>query len=192
MPDYRRYFVPGGTYFFTIVSYRRQPRFGQPSDVHRLREAIASVQREKPFMFLAGVVLPDHMHFLWTLPPGDDDYSTRIGLMKVHFTQSCPRQTSNAAGLSESRRKHRERGVWHRRFWEHTLDEDGEMEAFLDYIHYNPVKHRHASCPHVWSASSFARWVAAGCYERSWGCCCENVTKPPRDFDAIRDWIGED
>jgi putative transposase len=65
MPDYRRYFVPGGTYFFTLVSYRRQPRFAQQSDVQRLREAIASVQRERPFRFLAGLVLADQMHFLW-------------------------------------------------------------------------------------------------------------------------------
>jgi len=76
------------------------------------------------------------MHFLWTLPPGDHDYSKRIGRIKVRFTRSCPPGASEA--LSASRPKHRERAVWQRRFWEHTIDEVGELEAFLDYIHYNP------------------------------------------------------
>lgn len=75
MSDYRRYSVPGGTCFFTLAAYQRRPRFACPSDIQRLREAIAFVQREQPFRFLAAVVLPDHMHFVWTLPPGDSDYS---------------------------------------------------------------------------------------------------------------------
>ena len=133
MSDYRRYLVPGGTYFFTLVSYRRRPQFARACDVERLRAAIALVGREQPFRFLGAVVLPEPMHFLWTLPPGD---------------------------------------VWQRRLWEHTIDEVGELEAFLDYIHYDPVKHRLASCPHAWPASSFSRWVERGPYQKSWGCCC--------------------
>ena len=104
MSDYRRFFVPGGTYFFTLVAYQRRPRFAQPSDVQRLRDAVAFVQREQPFRFLAAVILPDHMHFVWTLPPGDSDYSRRIGRMKVHFTRSCdtaaiPRRVGTAHGI---------------------------------------------------------------------------------------------
>ena len=156
MSDYRRFFVPGGTYFFTLVAYQRRPRFAQPSDVQRLRDAVAFVQREQPFRFLAAVILPDHMHFIWTLPPGDSDYSRRIGRMKVHFTRSLskvgnahPTPTSavrSEVGVSPSRRKHRDADVWQRRFWEHTIDEEGELHALLDYIHYNPVKHGVAAC----------------------------------------------
>jgi len=191
MSDYRRYFVPGGTYFFTLVSYRRRPQFARPADVQRLREAVAAVQREQPFRILAAVVLPDHLHFVWTLPAGDADYSRRIGRMKVHFTRSCRTPSSSTVERSLSRRKHRESVVWQRRFWEHTIDEEGELAAFLDYIHYNPVKHRLASCPHAWPASSFSRWVALGLYEKSWGCCCQAGRASVRDFGDILDRVGE-
>ena len=87
MSDYRRYFVPGGTYFLTLVSYRRRPLFAHRANIQRLREAVAWMKRESPFQFLAGVVLPDHMHFLWTLPPGDADYScqARVGIVSARL-----------------------------------------------------------------------------------------------------------
>ncbi len=173
MSDYRRFFVPGGTYFFKLVAYQRRPRLAQPSDVQPLRDAVAFVQREQPFRFLAAVILPDHMHFIWTLPPGDSDYSRRIGRMKVHFTRSldkvgnahptsiahgnqawsCDATARSEIGVSPSRRKHRDADVWQRRFWEHTIDEEGELHALLDYIHYNPVKHGVAACAHAWAPS---------------------------------------
>ena len=120
MPDYRRYFAPGGTYFFTLVSYARRLRFVGDAALARLRAAVVAVQRDLPFHFLAAVVLPDHMHFLWTLPAGDADYSRRIGKMKVHFTRSSP-DRSQGEQVSASRRRHRESDVWQRRFWEHTV-----------------------------------------------------------------------
>jgi putative transposase len=86
MSDYRRYFVPGGTYFFTIVTHHRRKIFSTADNIQRLREAIRVVKSELPFDINAAVVLPEHMHFLWTLPPGDDRYSKRIGRMKVEFT----------------------------------------------------------------------------------------------------------
>jgi putative transposase len=191
MSDYRRYFVPGGNYFFTLVSYRRRPQFAHPGALERLREAVASVQREQPFRFLAAVVLPNHMHFLWTLPSGDADFSRRIGRMKVHFTRSCGERASSLVDRSPSRRSHRESDVWQRRFWEHSIDEEGELGAFLDYIHYNPVKHGLTSCPHAWPASSFSRWVALGLYEKSWGCCCDGRTASVPNFKDIENRIGE-
>ena len=93
--------------------------------------------------------------------------------------------------VRRSRRKRREGDVWQRRFWEHTIDEEGELGAFLDYVHYNPVKHRLASCPHAWPASSFSRWVALGLYDRSWGCCCHAGRRAMRDFRDIEDLVGE-
>ena len=77
------------------------------------------------------------------------------------------------ARLRRSETKHRESDVWQRRFWEHTVKDEEELSAYLDYIHYNPVKHRWASCPHAWKASSFRQWVARGLYDVSWGCCCQ-------------------
>jgi putative transposase len=191
MPDYRRYFVPGGTYFFTLVTYHRRPLFAQPVHVRFLREAAASVQRESPFRFLAAVVLPEHMHFVRTLPAGDCDYSSRIGRMKVRFTRQLPDSAFDIAEVSESRRKHHESNIWQRRFWEHTIDDESELHAFVDYIHYNPVKHGVASCPHAWSASSFRRWVALGHYKYCWGCSCRGKQLPPRTFAAIEGLSGE-
>lgn len=191
MSDYRRYFVPGGTYFFTLVSYDRQPRFASADAVQRLRDAVRLVQRESPFQFLAAVVLPDHMHFLWTLPLGDADYSRRIGRIKVLFTQSDSERGRQRSALSASRLKHRESDVWQRRFWEHAIDDAEELEAYLDYIHYNPVKHGFARCPHTWGASSFRRWINEGQYESSWGCCCHGVWPPPRSFKEIEREIGD-
>jgi len=183
VPDYRRFLVPGGTHFFTVVTYQRQPLFADQENIQRLRMAIFAVQREAPFRFLAGVVLPDHMHFLWSLPAGDSDYSSRLGRIKARFK---PRDTTGPASrIPSSRQKHCERTIWQRRFWEHTIFDEDELGAFLDYIHYNPVKHGLATCPHAWPASSFRRWVAAGYYEAEWGCMCKpgtpTVTLPPID-----------
>jgi putative transposase len=176
MPDYRRFLVPGGTYFFTLATYQRRPLFARPENVELLRAAVATVQRESPFNFLAAVVLPDHLHFLWTLPPGDQNYSKRIGRLKVFFTKSLPGLKSPAHSVS--RQKHRESEVWQRRFWEHTIDDASELEAYMAYIHFNPVKHGLVPCPHLWPASSFSKWVANGLYEPGWGCCCRGASRP--------------
>jgi len=190
MPDYRRYFVSGGTYFFTLVSYARRPRFVGDAALARLRAAVVAVKRELPFHFLAAVVLPDHMHFLWTLPAGDADYSRRIGKMKGHFTRSSPDRWQGEQ-VSASRRRHRESDVWQRRFWEHTVRDEDEMAALLDYIHYNPVKHGLTSCPHAWAASSFRRWVALGQYDVGWGCTCQSAHPMLLDFRGLDEKVGE-
>jgi putative transposase len=191
MPDYRRYFVSGGTYFFTLVTHRRYPWFADPANIQRLRHAAASVRQESPFRFLAGVVLHNHMHFLWTLPPGDADFSSRIGRMKVRFSRSLGRRARDGSEQPASRRKHHECDIWQRRFWEHSIDNEEELLAYLDYIHFNPVKHGLAPCSHAWEASSFHGWVAAGFYERSWGCCCQGLPRLPQQFAAIEQSAGE-
>jgi putative transposase len=188
MPDYRRYRVPGETYFFTLVTHERNPLFADSANVKRLREAVAIVQREQPFDFFAAVVLPDHMHFLWKLPPGDCNYSKRIGRLKVLFTRALHEEGHVDPETSASRKKHRESNAWQRRFWEHTLDDEQELSGYLDYIHYNPVKHGWASCPHAWKASSFHRWVSRGLYDIDWGCSChgrEGVVALPNFESSI-------
>lgn len=193
MSDYRRFFVPGGTYFFTIVTQHRRHLFATDGNVNRLRDAVRDVQQTLPFTIDAAVVLPDHLHFIWSLPPGDRNYSQRIGMIKVGFTRalrSVDHHEHTPSG-SSSRRKHRESDVWQRRFWEHVVRDEDEFEAYFDYVHYNPVKHQHAVCPHQWAASSFHRWVKAGVYEDGWGCRCGGRRPGKFDFSKIEDIVGE-
>jgi putative transposase len=176
MPDYRRAFVPGGTFFLTIVTYDRRPLLASADAVALLRSAIATVQRDQPFTFDAGVVLPDHTHWLWTLPTGDADFSKRVGRIKAAFTNSLePRPTA----------------VWQPRFWEHTVRDEDDRNRLLDYMHYNPVKHGHAACPHGWVNSSFHRYVREGFYEPDWCCCCDGRVARPPNFDDIAAFVGE-
>lgn len=173
MPNYRRLYIPGGTYFFTIVTYCRRPLFKDPHNIELLREAIAKVKNKQPFQILAAVILPDHIHFLWQLPPDDADYSQRISKLKISFTRAYKAKNSANLELSASRHKHRERDVWQRRFWEHAIADEADLQNYLDYIHYNPVKHGLVSCPHLWQYSSFAKWVKRGKYRANWGCVCD-------------------
>jgi len=191
MSDYRRYNVAGATYFFTIVTHGRRSIFANEGNVQRLREAIAAVRKELPFEFNAAVVLPDHLHFLWTLPVNDYAYSKRIGRMKVHFTQDYHGIAQLPGNVSLSRRKRRESDVWQRRFWEHLIRDEHDFERHFDYIHYNPVKHGLATCPHGWEASRFHRWVERGVCDRYWGCNCDGRQFPAIDFVDIADTVGE-
>jgi putative transposase len=191
MPDYRRYFIPGGTYFFTIVTNHRRPLFSSPTNVQRLRTALATVKSELPFEINAAVVLPDHMHFLWSLPPGDDRYSKRIGRMKVEVTRSLRDASVLRRITTRSRTKHRESDVWQRRFWEHAIRDEHDFDRHFDYIHYNPVKHGLVTCPHVWNATSFQYWAQKGVYEPYWGCNCMGRYSAPQDFSDIADTVGE-
>jgi putative transposase len=144
-----------------------------------------------PFEITAAIVLPDHIHFLWTLPPSDSNYSRRVGRMKALFTQSMRGKKSLPQTVSLSRRKHRESDVWQRRFWEHTITDETDLAKHLDYLHYNPVKHGLVSCPHSWEYSSFHKWMKLGKYAVDWGCQCQG--KKPRipDFNQMGLRLGE-
>lgn len=172
MPNYRRFYVPGGTYFFTIVTYQRQRIFANPEHISRLRKAVAIVKSEMPFTIIGAVILPDHLHFIWQLPQGDTAYSKRIGKMKVLFTQSLSQLEISKQENSLSRIKHRESNIWQRRFWEHTIRDEKDFNNHLNYIHYNPVKHHLVSCPHLWQYSSFHSWVKRKVLTNDWGCVC--------------------
>lgn len=119
MPNYRRVYTPGGTYFFTIVTYCRRPIFKDARNVDLLRNAIARVKTEKPFKILAAVILPNHIHFIWQLPSDDSNYSQRISRLKVLFTRAYKAKNPSNLEISTSRHRHRESDVWQRRFWEH-------------------------------------------------------------------------
>jgi putative transposase len=126
MSNYLRYFVPGGTYFFTVVTHERRRFLTHPSSRRCLREAFTSIQIKRPFEMPAVVLLPDHLHAIWTLPEGDADYSLRWRRIKEEFTIKYISSGGKEGICSDSRLRRKERGIWQRRFWEHTIrDEDG-------------------------------------------------------------------
>jgi putative transposase len=168
MPNYRRVYVPGGTLFFTLVTNQRQPLFQEARWRQVLREAI-KIQDDRPFTIEAIVLLPDHLHCIWTLPPEDVDYSTRWGRIKEEFTRRYLDLGGREASVSDSRTKHAERGVWQRRFWEHACRDQDDLNRCFDYIHWNPVKHGLVQLPREYPHSSFHRFVAAGAYPLDWG-----------------------
>ncbi len=169
MPEYRRWYVPGGTFFFTLVTYNRRPILC--ADVARrcLHEAIDKVRNAWPFQTVAIVLLPDHLHAVWTLPPGDADYSVRWKLIKAEFTRQYLGTCGREVPPTVSRLRHGERAVWQRRFWEHTVRDESDLKRCVDYIHWNPKKHGHVVAIRDWHWSSFHRFVSLGEYELDWG-----------------------
>jgi putative transposase len=190
MPEYRRAIIPGGTFFITLVTFNRRRLLNDPANVERLRQAIRDVQSARPCALDAGVVLPDHAHWLITLPDDDSDYSGRIAQIKLRFTQALPEELRNSSP-NASRARRREAGVWQRRFWEHVVRDEEDRNRLLDYIHYNPVKHGYARCPHAWPHSSFATYVGRKAYDSDWCCCCGGRTVVPPKFEGMEAITGE-
>ena len=169
MPEYRRWYVPGGTCFFTVVAQDRFPVFRDPSAVRLLGQVMRTVRSKYPFRTIAAVVLPDHLHCLWSFPRGDANYSGRWRWIKGAFTERWLLQGGAGASCTDARSRRGERGVWQRRFWEHQIRDEIDLERHLDYIHYNPVKHGYVARPGDWPWSSFSRHVRLGQYPESWG-----------------------
>lgn len=164
--DFRRAWVKGGWYFFTVVTYQRQALLTIPENVERLRNAMKSVQTKSPFAMPAIVILPDHLHCLWQLPEGDDDFASRWRQIKHDFTMGC---VGANAKVGTSRRSKGESNVWQRRFWEHLIRDEEDWRRHMDYIAWNPVKHGYASNPADWEFGSFRRLVERGWYPPGWG-----------------------
>ncbi|MDX6804607.1 REP-associated tyrosine transposase [Terrihabitans rhizophilus] len=164
MSTYRRVFLPGGTFFFTVtLADRRADTLVRHVDV--LRRAYRTVQERLPFETIAICVLPDHLHALWRLPNGDGEYPRRWSLIKAGFSRSLPAAPSRSAPKVERR----EKGIWQRRYWEHTVRSDADLDRHIDYVHFNPV--RHGLVPRVadWPHSSFHRYVSRGHLPPDWG-----------------------
>lgn len=175
MPRYLRWFREGGTYFFTVNTYQRQRFFSQAAAQQMLRQAIDHVRNERPFEIMAMVLLPDHLHTIWQLPPDDSDFSTRWSIIKRRFTQMWLAEHPPRARVTKAMENKREQGVWQKRFWEHLIEDPKDLANHMDYIHYNPIKHGWARCPHRWAHSSFGRWVDAGAYRPDWLCACHSA-----------------
>lgn len=137
MPDYRRAYEPGGTFFFTVVTHQRRRVFAGRGAVDLFRAALAEVRRRWPFDVLAGVVLPDHVHCIWRLPEDDTDFSMRWRLIKMSFTRTWLATGGGEGPRGDRRLRKGERGVWQHRFWEHTIRSGREFQTLCDYIHYN-------------------------------------------------------
>jgi putative transposase len=165
MTEYRRANTPGATYFFTVNLAERRGNYLLVDRIDALRSALSLVKSLHPFRIDAMVVLPEHLHALWTLPPGDSNFGLRWGLIKAAFSRCIP--------AGERRRNSRvlrgERGIWQRRFWEHQIRDDQDFAAHADCLHYNPVKHDLATRAVDWPHSTFHRFVERGVYSRDWG-----------------------
>jgi putative transposase len=165
--EYRRARIKGGTYFFTLNTFRRRRLFSNPANVELLRKAFRRVMKLHPFKIDAFVLLPDHLHCIWTLPEEDDDYPTRWRLIKTLFTRKCQDRFSIIP--SRSRVNKREQALWQRRYWEHLIRDEEDFNSHVDYIHYNSVKHGWSRSALDWQYSSFHRYLRDGFYEKHWG-----------------------
>ena len=165
---YRRTEVAGASYFFTAVTHLRRPLLADREAVGVLHAAIESVRARRSFTLDAQVVLPDHLHAIWTLPDGDNDYPTRWRLIKEAFTRSYTRHI-RLPPRDEGRRARGEQAVWQRRYWEHLIRDERDFSAHVEYIHFNPVRHGFVAAPRDWPHSTFHDWVARGLYDETWG-----------------------
>ncbi len=165
MTEYRRAHVPGASWFFTVNLAQRKGNRLLVERIDLLRAAVATVRARHPFRMDAVVILPDHLHCILTLPPGDADFSTRWNLIKGGFS----RAVEKGERISSSRAKRGERGIWQRRFWEHLIHDQEDFNRHADYIHWNPVKHGWALRVADWPHSSFHEYVRRGIYPVDWG-----------------------
>ena len=169
MSNYRRARATGGTYFFTVVAGERRKILTASESREALRNAINVVKRQYPFTVEAWVLLPEHLHCIWTLPEGDRDYSKRWGLIKAGFSKQTRNALHHNARLTASKQKHRETSVWQRRFWEHSISDEEDFRRHMDYVHYNPMKHGLVNHVKDWPYSTFHRYAAKGVYPEDWG-----------------------
>jgi putative transposase len=167
MPNYRRPGNPGGTYFFTVVTHRRKPVLTTETVRIALRTAINQARTTLPFEIDAWVLMPDHLHCIWTLPDNDGNFAARWAVIKRHVSRECGDLANALPG--DSRKQRNERTFWQRRFWEHQIRDDDDLARHLDYIHWNPVKHGLVKSVKEWPYSSFHRLVEKGYYPADWG-----------------------
>jgi putative transposase len=163
MTNYRRNFIRGGSYFFTVNLADRRLRL-LTENIGRLRAAFRYTRARHSFAVEAIVILPDHLHAIWTLPAGDSDFALRWRLIKSAFSRGLP----TGEYVSTSRADKGERGSWQRRYWEHTLRDEADLARHCDYIHFNPLKHRHVTRVKDWPYSSFHRMVRLGTLAEDW------------------------
>jgi putative transposase len=168
MSNYRRSRTAGGTWFFTVVTHHRRPILTEPSSRSVLKAMIGEVRRDLPFTIDGWVLLPDHIHTIWSLPEGDRNFSKRWGLIKAGVTRQLKELFPQQEFISDSRQRRHEGGIWQRRFWEHEIRDETDFARHMDYLHYNPVKHGLVEHVNDWPYSTFHRYVKCGVYPADW------------------------
>ena len=155
--------MAGGTFFFTVTLKDRSSTL-LVEHIDQLRGAFKTVSAQSPFTIDAIVILPEHLHTIWTLPENDDDYPKRWRAIKSLFTR-----TLNKKGVELRKNSRGEYPLWQRRYWEHTIHSENDLQSHVDYVHYNPVKHGLVSRVCEWPYSSFHRYVKDGLLDVNWG-----------------------
>ena len=168
MSRYRRSNVSGATYFYTVNTYLRQPILTLPEVRATLREAIEHVRESLPFKIDAWVLMSDHLHAIWTLPQNDATYGKQWGMIKAHVSRRCEHLVEGYEVRRSSRIKRREADFWQPHFWEHQIRDDRDFERCVDYIHYNPVRHKLVKRVPEWPHSTFYRFVSRGVNADDW------------------------
>jgi putative transposase len=163
MSQYRRAKIEGSVFFFTVVLAER-PSGLLVDEIDRLRRIYRTIQPRRPFETIAVCILPDHIHAVWALPEGDADFSTRWSLIKSGFSRGLDPSSRSASKVAK-----REKGIWQRRYWEHAIRDDADLQRHVDYIHFNPVKHGQVTRVADWPHSSFHRYVERGLLAADWG-----------------------
>jgi putative transposase len=176
MVAYRRNFVPGASYFFTVALRDRRADL-LIRHVRELRAAYGEAARKSPFTTDAIVILPDHLHAIWTLPPDDSNYASRWRAIKSGFVRRLAR-----SGMAINRNHRNETGVWQRRYWEHTIRDADDLWRHVEYIHYNPVRHGLVFRAADWPYSSIHRFIEQGAIPPDWA-------SPPDD--GVMPALGE-
>jgi len=171
---YRRLFVEGHSYFFTIVTYQRNPILIK--NIELLREAFRNAKAKFHFSIDAIVVLPDHLHTIMSFE-NSLEYPKIIGNIKKEFSSLCNPKYFAHLMQSHSRNQQNYKPVWQKRFYEHTIRDEKDYNIRLNYIHFNPIKHNLVDRAKDWKYSSFDKFVKCGVYDESWG-----------DFDATIDF----
>ena len=155
--NYKRVFIPNSCIFITVVTYKRKNIL--TDNIEYLRQAFREAKTKYNFDIVAIVINPNHFHMI-IRPENISEYPKIIGIIKKTFTQ--------ISGLKTEQNKNREADVWQRRYWEHSIIDENDLNKHIDYIHYNPVKHGYVKSPKEWKYSSFMKFVQAGFYEENW------------------------
>lgn len=164
---YKRLLIPGASYFFTVATHNRRSIFNNEQSIAVLKNAFRAVRIKHPFDIDAIVVLPNHIHCIWTLPENDTDYAKRWRLIKTWFTKHC--DVALRVDPDDSRKARNEQAIWQHRYWEHVIRDEKDLTNHIGYIHYNPVKHGYVNSVSDWRYSSFHRHVEKGWLEENWG-----------------------
>lgn len=168
MPTYVRWREKGASYFFTVVTYRRRRIFSEPASRSLLRTAIESVRERLPFGIQAFVLLPDHLHCIWSLPENDDDFPKRWQQIKGRFSHDYLAAGGCDRTITAQHQQQKRRGIWQPRYWEHRIRDEADYFRYRDYVHLNPVKHGYVEEPGEWPWSSFHHFVQNNWLDPQW------------------------